>query len=471
MASVSLIAIAALLAFPAWSAPVSLAILAAALMGLAIKADNRWLSHGALVMLGTGSLALALSGSSSAEFHRLLWDDLPTSPAIALLRWMSVAAAATGLAWALGETRRGVHVQWLAALLAYGTLAQLIPTGWLAITSALIVLALAEKGARLPFGGVPALDAFASLAALWTLHPLGVWLSATLASLAGSPVLVTALPAPDIAIRQLLIPALLTGVALWCQGRDRLPAFLLSSCAWGLGALTMIAAHILFKQVFALHDLDSFIRLGLVERTLWQGLLIGSGAGLWVLARRPLAGLALVVAGLAHGLVFTLALHNPLWAAQSVGPWPFANLLLPAYGVFFAALALLPPLAPACRQQVARGVDRARIAIIALLAVSLLRQVFAGTLLDGHPVGSVETIGWSLLAVVLAIAYLLWGIKKASRDWRIASLMLMLAAVGKVFLLDTSGLEGLLRIGSFLALGFSLMGIGWLYSRYLRSAE
>jgi hypothetical protein len=150
MASAGLIAIAALLAFPEWSAPVSLAILAAALMGLAIRADNRWLSHGALVMLGAGTLALAFSGSSSAEFHRLLWDDLPTSPGIAVLRWMSIAASATGLAWILGETRRGVHVQWLAALLAYGTLAQLIPAGWLAMTSALIVLALAEKGARLP---------------------------------------------------------------------------------------------------------------------------------------------------------------------------------------------------------------------------------------------------------------------------------------------------------------------------------
>ena len=43
----------------------------------------------------------------------------------------------------------------------------------------------------------------------------------------------------------------------------------------------------------------------------------------------------------------------------------------------------------------------------------------------------------------------------------------MLATVAKVFLLDTNGLDGLLRVGSFAALGFSLIGIGWLYSRYL----
>jgi uncharacterized membrane protein len=41
----------------------------------------------------------------------------------------------------------------------------------------------------------------------------------------------------------------------------------------------------------------------------------------------------------------------------------------------------------------------------------------------------------------------------------------MLGAVAKVFLLDASGLEGLMRIASFIALGLSLIGIGWLYSR------
>jgi uncharacterized membrane protein len=71
------------------------------------------------------------------------------------------------------------------------------------------------------------------------------------------------------------------------------------------------------------------------------------------------------------------------------------------------------------------------------------------------------------LAIALAVGFLLWGIRSKQRNWRIASLVLMLAAVAKVFLRDASGLEGLLRIGSFVALGFSLIGIGWLYSRQL----
>jgi uncharacterized membrane protein len=41
----------------------------------------------------------------------------------------------------------------------------------------------------------------------------------------------------------------------------------------------------------------------------------------------------------------------------------------------------------------------------------------------------------------------------------------MIATVLKVFLIDAAGLDGLLRILSFVALGLSLIGIGWLHKR------
>ena len=75
------------------------------------------------------------------------------------------------------------------------------------------------------------------------------------------------------------------------------------------------------------------------------------------------------------------------------------------------------------------------------------------------------------LFVALLPGFLLWGITKQKLDWRLGSLVLMVAAVGKVFLFDASGLEGIVRIASFIALGLSLIGIGWLYSRFLPSGE
>ena len=40
----------------------------------------------------------------------------------------------------------------------------------------------------------------------------------------------------------------------------------------------------------------------------------------------------------------------------------------------------------------------------------------------------------------------------------------------KVFIGDMSNLEGLLRSASFVGLGFCLVGIGWLYQRFVRGA-
>jgi uncharacterized membrane protein len=86
----------------------------------------------------------------------------------------------------------------------------------------------------------------------------------------------------------------------------------------------------------------------------------------------------------------------------------------------------------------------------------------SGTVFDA------EDIARSLLAIALAIGFLRYGIFARDRMWRITSLVLMLGAIGKVFVFDASGLDGLARIGSFVALGFSLIGIGWLYSRHLK---
>jgi len=113
--------------------------------------------------------------------------------------------------------------------------------------------------------------------------------------------------------------------------------------------------------------------------------------------------------------------------------------------------------------------DIVQMVLLALFVFSELRQAFHGTLLVSPGLPMAEDILRSILAIALAIGFLLWGIARKQRDWRIASLVLMLGAVAKVFLFDASGLEGITRIASFVALGFSLIGIGWLYSRYLGS--
>jgi uncharacterized membrane protein len=141
------------------------------------------------------------------------------------------------------------------------------------------------------------------------------------------------------------------------------------------------------------------------------------------------------------------------------------SLLLPAYGLPLAWLWLVGRYEPELAERIGRARVLIQMLLIVLLAFSILRQVAEGSLLSGPELSAAEDIARSILAAALAIAFLLWGIATGSRERRIFSLVLMLAAVAKVFLLDASGLEGLMRIASFVALGLSLIGIGWLYSR------
>jgi uncharacterized membrane protein len=293
----------------------------------------------------------------------------------------------------------------------------------------------------------------------WAVQPLLIWAIGAGGAIVGMPFLVTATPPIDMTLIRVAVPACVL-VALLL--RDSLPERLREIGSIAAIVLSLIAAHSLWKHVFAIADATRFAAVGMAERTLWEGLLAAITVGAWRLGARRIA-IGLGVAALLHFAWFTGAMHNPLWTDQWVGPW-----LVPAYGAAFALLWLSSRAFPEPSADRAR--DGMRMALILMLAASLLRQAFHGSILSEPGVSQAEDIGRSLAAIVIAIGFLQWGIRRASRDWRIVSLVLMLAAVGKVFLLDAAGLDGLLRIASFAALGFSLIGVGWLYSRYLPDA-
>ena len=234
------------------------------------------------------------------------------------------------------------------------------------------------------------------------------------------------------------------------------------------GAGAVIALHSFYKLGFAIEGYTRFMNYGLAERTGWEALLVAAAFALTQVQGRfgaaRAAAIAMLGAALAHFGWFTLLWHNPLWNAQAVGPVWLANLALAAYAVAVAALAVLKPLGNAAWR---RAADIAIMALLPVLAITLLRQAFSGSILTTVPMGQGEDLLRSLAGIVLAIGYLLWGARAEDRTWRIGSLVLMILAVGKVFIVDAAVLDGLARIGSFLALGFSLIGIGWFYSRIL----
>ena len=178
-----------------------------------------------------------------------------------------------------------------------------------------------------------------------------------------------------------------------------------------------------------------------------------------------------ILTGLGTLQVFAgqVLLFNPLFRwGEPVGDWPVVNLLLLAYG----APALLAGLF--ARQAGLRGQGRlataAGVAVLVLLFVELsleIRRGFHGPVLYGGFVSDPEWYAYSAGWLVYAGVLLVLGIWRGSAALRYASLAIVMLTVAKVFLIDMSELTGILRALSFMGLGLTLVGVGWLYRRFV----
>ncbi|HEV8238509.1 MAG TPA: DUF2339 domain-containing protein [Thermoanaerobaculia bacterium] len=185
-------------------------------------------------------------------------------------------------------------------------------------------------------------------------------------------------------------------------------------------------------------------------------------------------GPLVVFLAVGQALLAQCALANPLFFHQPVGDRPVLNLLLP---VFALPLVLLMVAARLERRLEARWAPwlwwAPRLwSIVALLllfvVVSLeVRQAFHGNYLDAGPTTSAEQYAYSAAWILLATGLLVAGVARGRRTLRLASLPVMLLAVGKVFLYDTANLSDLYRVFSFLGLGISLLLLAWVYQRFV----
>lgn len=435
-------------------------------MLLDVKRSHPWLTKLTWAAAATIVALLVLTGDFAHETARLGGTSEGVADFLAALRWAMPGAFLAALAWRdHGKVERAM-AEVLAAIFTYGVAAQLLPSdmlAWFASATAMAALfALRER--------VAAAVALVAIAGLWAIPPALVWSLAGVMALSGEPMLVSELPSLRVTGLQLLPAAVSLGAALWIHWQ-RLGRFAPHGAVL-FGLTVLVPVHIAFKNIMAIDSAAAFIHTGLAERTMWEALLLAGAYSAYSLHKRYAASrqIAWSLAGLAaaHWCWFTLVLHNPLLVGQHVGPVPLANLLLTAYGLPVAALLWLLNGQAAEMKQVRVLMDSAVMALISMLAISSLRQMFSGTDLTAVPLTQTEDLLRSLTGIVLAILFLLWGARQNLRSWRIGSLAVMLLAVVKVFLVDAAGLEGLARIASFVALGFSLIGIGWFYARQLR---
>lgn len=269
------------------------------------------------------------------------------------------------------------------------------------------------------------------------------------------------------------IPAAL--LALSAFELRRWPDVRIRSLLQALASLfLLLTAAILVRHGMNGGVLDSSVPT-LGEQAIYTLLVIGASATMMSLDLKSPSPVfrygSMAVGGLS--VLSVLSAHfvalNPYVTGELLGRWPVLDLLLVGY--------LIPGIAYGGLAWYARG--RRPMPYVIMLALTGVALVFAWVTLSvrryWHGEGIAgwkgflqpETYTYSVVWLLLGVLLLAVGSKADSKSIRLASAGLVLIAVVKVFLIDMSNLEGILRALSFIGLGAVLIGIGLFYQKIL----
>ncbi len=184
----------------------------------------------------------------------------------------------------------------------------------------------------------------------------------------------------------------------------------------------------------------------------------------------PLEAVAAMLTILAIGIaaIGLLGVENPFYVRHAVvGPWDI-GIILPVYLIpagLFAVAGVW------CLKRALPGLGRLNLAgsfVLCFATLSLLtRGFFHPYGLSVGPISNMELYAYSLVWALAGILLLLLAIKTRAVTLRYASLAVMLLTILKVFLVDTSHLQNLLRVLSLVGLGVSLLALGLLYQKFV----
>ena len=187
----------------------------------------------------------------------------------------------------------------------------------------------------------------------------------------------------------------------------------------------------------------------------------------------PLWGSRFLLLAASAALTFgNLTALNPIVTERAIEGDVFANTLLLAYLLPALLIAVIVP----WLDRIGWGGTKPLFGIFALvLALAYLtlqtKRFFQGPVLTLDAISDAEIYAYSAVWLAFALALLIAGIWRGRKYLRYAGLTVAALVVIKVFVLDMSGLSGLYRIASFIGLGLCLVGIGYLYARYVQPLD
>ncbi|MGF1553227.1 MAG: DUF2339 domain-containing protein [Paracoccaceae bacterium] len=233
------------------------------------------------------------------------------------------------------------------------------------------------------------------------------------------------------------------------------------SALWGLGAI--LASVLLYRALDDGGARDTHWALALFA-LIW---LTSAGVqlvrtdlgGALASLRRILAAIFATLGLTMLALAATVA--NPLFVDRVLGP-PVLDTLAVAYALPAGVLAL-------AALRLDRLDARQRIgsaglaALLAALWLGLeIRRLWQGAVLSRPEVLDGELYSYTVALLAVGAALLILAFRRRSTRLRRIAVGVIALTVAKVFLIDMSGLAGLIRVFSFLALGLVLAGLAWL---------
>ena len=171
-------------------------------------------------------------------------------------------------------------------------------------------------------------------------------------------------------------------------------------------------------------------------------------------------------------ILLSMSVFNPIWTGDVIEGGPVFNTLMLAYLAPVIILILIVRVAPA----EAFGQWRSLLGALALLLVVNfvtleVKRLFQGPQLVAEFLSDAESYAMSAAWLVLAIALFILGLRWDRKTVRYGGLAVMILALFKTFGYDLWQLGGLWQIASVMGIGLSLVGMGWLYTRFIRPVE
>ncbi|SHM23289.1 DUF2339 domain-containing protein [Roseibium suaedae] len=276
--------------------------------------------------------------------------------------------------------------------------------------------------------------------------------------------------------------ALLYGYGLPCAGfifsavvftrshRDRWSEALQAiSIVSGVVTLGMLALHAIDPSFRFLSDESRFQASAML-------MLIGGSVSLGLTRMLPgtrysvleNGAMAISLLGMILGGLAMLVAENPLFTEADVGSGVLVNWITFGYGLPALVYGLLAFVSRIHRPRIYWMTAAAFAAALAFCFVNLtIRNLFSPGVLTLEPVGELEHYVYSFVWLAVGAGCLFYGMRRGSLLLRKASGVIIALVVLKVFLIDMSALEGVLRALSFIGLGVTLIGIGYLYQRMI----